>query len=41
MMIESYVEEDAKQAFTDWMTDLSNGQASIEEGEQLYLEDDL
>ncbi|PQD96224.1 YigZ family protein [Pradoshia eiseniae] len=41
VMIESYVEEDDKQAFTDWMTDLSNGQASIEEGEQLYLEQDL
>ncbi|QFK72880.1 YigZ family protein [Pradoshia sp. D12] len=41
VMIESYAEEDAKEAFIDWMTDLSNGQASIEEGEMLYLEHDL
>ena len=40
-MIESYAEEDAKEAFIDWMTDLSNGQASIEEGEMLYLEHEL
>lgn len=41
VMIESFAEEDGKQAFIDWMTDLSNGQASIEEGEMLYLEFDL
>lgn len=41
VMIESYAEEDAKEAFIDWMTDLSNGQASIEEGEMLYLEHEL
>ena len=41
VMIESFAEETAKEAFRDWMTDLSNGQASIEEGEMLYLEKDL
>jgi uncharacterized YigZ family protein len=41
VMIESYAEEDAKEAFIDWMTDLSNGQAAIEEGDMLYLEHDL
>ena len=41
VMIESFAEEDGKQAFIDWMTDLSNGQASLEEGEMLYLEFDL
>lgn len=41
VMIESFAEEDAKQAFIDWMTDLSNGQALIEEGDMLYLEHDL
>ncbi len=41
VMIESFAEEDAKEAFIDWMTDLSNGQASIEEGDMLYLEHDL
>lgn len=41
VMIESYAEEDAKEAFIDWMTDLSNGQASIEEGEMLYLEHEI
>ena len=41
VMIESFAEEDKKSDFIDWMTDLSNGQASIEEGDMLYLEHDL
>ena len=34
--IEAYVEEDQSQAFTDWMTELTNGQGVITEGEVLY-----
>ncbi|MBM7690875.1 putative YigZ family protein [Peribacillus deserti] len=36
--IEAYVEEGAIDAFTDWMTELTNGQGSISKGEVLYLE---
>jgi uncharacterized YigZ family protein len=35
---EVYVEEDKKEAYTEWMTELTNGQAEITEGETLYLE---
>ena len=41
VMIESFAEEERKSDFIDWMTDISNGQAAIEEGEMLYLEQDL
>ncbi|OZI10876.1 YigZ family protein [Bacillaceae bacterium SAS-127] len=36
--IETFVKENEKEAFTQWMTELTNGQASIYEGEILYQE---
>ncbi|WP_153126675.1 YigZ family protein [Peribacillus tepidiphilus] len=36
--IETYVEEGQKDNFRAWMTELTNGQASIKEGTQLYKE---
>jgi uncharacterized YigZ family protein len=38
--IETYVAEDLIQAFTDWMIELTNGQASLKQGETVYLEED-
>ncbi|MGE8080472.1 YigZ family protein [Peribacillus loiseleuriae] len=38
VMIETYVEETGKEAFMTWMTELTNGQSRMNEGEQLYLE---
>lgn len=35
-----YVEEGKMNPFKEWMTDLTNGQAELSEGEQLYLEKD-
>ncbi|MDX8363809.1 YigZ family protein [Cytobacillus sp. IB215665] len=37
--IEVYVEEDQKQQFIEWMTDLTNGKAVISEGISTYLEE--
>ncbi|MBS4178261.1 YigZ family protein [Lederbergia citrea] len=39
--IETYVEESQIKNFTDWMTDMTNGQAEISQGETLYLETDI
>lgn len=39
--VETFVEEGQIQAFSDWMTELTNGQAKISEGETLYLENDI
>ncbi|NSL51767.1 YigZ family protein [Calidifontibacillus erzurumensis] len=39
--IETYVAEDEKDNFTAWMTELTNGQADISEGETEYLEIDV
>lgn len=36
--VEVYVEEAAKDDFTSWMTELTNGQGEISEGEVEYLE---
>ncbi|KQU58397.1 YigZ family protein [Rossellomorea marisflavi] len=36
--VEVYVEEAAKEVFTSWMTELTNGQGEISEGEVEYLE---
>ncbi|MFE4351033.1 YigZ family protein [Peribacillus butanolivorans] len=36
-----YVEEAQKQAYTNWMTELTNGQGRITEGEMIYLEQAL
>ncbi|PDM36447.1 YigZ family protein, partial [Bacillus cereus] len=38
---DTYVEEDGKQAFTDWMIELTNGKCTITEGDMLYLEQDI
>ena len=38
---DTYVEEDGKQAFTDWMIELTNGKCTITEGDMLYLEQDV
>lgn len=37
---EVYVEEEQIEAFNNWMVDLTNGQASIQKGELVYLEKD-
>ncbi|MGM7721424.1 YigZ family protein [uncultured Metabacillus sp.] len=36
--VETYVEEEKKDSFTDWMTELTNGKSEISEGEVTYLE---
>jgi len=36
--VETYVEEDQKDQFNEWMTELTNGQGEIFEGEVTYLE---
>lgn len=38
--IETFVEEEQTQNFTDWMIELTNGQCEIMEGDVLYLEED-
>lgn len=38
---DTYVEEDGKQTFTDWMIELTNGKCTITEGDMLYLEQDV
>lgn len=38
---DTYVEEDGKQPFTDWMIELTNGKCTITEGDMLYLEQDV
>ncbi|KAB2332658.1 YigZ family protein [Bacillus mesophilum] len=37
--IQVYVEENQTSAFTDWMTELTNGQGKISKGESLYMEE--
>ncbi|TYR76022.1 YigZ family protein [Rossellomorea vietnamensis] len=37
--IETYVEEDKKEEFVEWMTELTNGQGVITAGEPEYLEE--
>ncbi|WP_456273222.1 YigZ family protein [Bacillus sp. AK031] len=39
--VETYVEEDKKEEFVDWMTELTNGQGEITEGNLEYLEKDV
>ena len=39
--IETFVEEAQTEAFTEWMTELTNGQADIRAGETTYLEQDV
>ncbi|EDL64368.1 YigZ family protein [Bacillus sp. SG-1] len=37
--VETYVEEDKKEEFVEWMTELTNGQGEIKEGKLEYLEE--
>ncbi|WP_191560050.1 YigZ family protein [Metabacillus idriensis] len=39
--VETYVEEEQKEQFTEWMTELTNGQGEITQGELTYLEKEL
>ncbi len=39
--IEVYVQEDKIKEFQEWMTELTNGQGDMSEGEQLYMEKDV
>ncbi|PFQ86571.1 YigZ family protein [Priestia megaterium] len=39
--IETFAEEAQTKAFTEWMTELTNGQADIRAGETTYLEEDV
>lgn len=39
--VETYVAEEMKESFVDWMTELTNGTAEIFEGETEYLETDV
>ncbi|OLS37829.1 YigZ family protein [Bacillus sp. MRMR6] len=39
--IESFVDKDHVDNFIDWMVELTNGQSVIEEGDNLYLEEDF
>lgn len=39
--MEVYVKEDKVNEFLEWMTELTNGQADMSEGEQLYMESDI
>lgn len=39
--VETYVEEGQVQHFTEWMIELTNGQADISEGQSLYLEEQI
>lgn len=39
--VETYVDEEQKEQFTDWMTELTNGQGEIFEGEVTYLEEEI
>ncbi|EWG11475.1 YigZ family protein [Cytobacillus firmus] len=36
----TYVEEGQTESFSEWITELTNGQAEISQGEQLYLEEE-
>ncbi|BCE16590.1 hypothetical protein RSC3_03946 [Bacillus paralicheniformis] len=36
---ETYVKESEKQAFTEWITELTNGKSENREGIQVYLEE--
>ncbi|KEZ52158.1 YigZ family protein [Metabacillus indicus] len=39
--VETFTEEGQKEAFTEWMTELTNGQGEIYSGIQLYVEIDI
>jgi uncharacterized YigZ family protein len=39
--IETYVEDSQSVTFEEWMTDLTSGQSHIEEGQTVYLEEEI
>ncbi|MDQ0161911.1 YigZ family protein [Aeribacillus alveayuensis] len=41
VLIETYVEEEKKEAFKEWMTELTNGKCGMTEGEVEYLEKEI
>lgn len=41
VIVDTFVEESQKDAFTAWMTELTNGQADISAGEVTYLEEEI
>lgn len=41
VLIETYVEEEKKEAFKEWMTELTNGKCDMTEGEVEYLEEEI
>ena len=41
VVIDTYVEEEQTENFTEWMTELTNGQGEISNGELVYLEEEM
>jgi len=41
VIIDTYVEEDKKESFKDWMTELTNGKCEMAEGDVEYLEEEV
>ena len=41
VVIDTYVEEEQTESFTEWMTELTNGQGEISNGELVYLEEEI
>jgi len=41
VIIDTYVEEDKKESFKDWMTELTNGKCEMLEGDVEYLEEEV
>ena len=41
VVIDTYVEEEQTESFTQWMTELTNGQGEISNGELVYLEEEM
>ncbi len=41
VVIDTYVEEEQTESFTEWMTELTNGQGEISHGELVYLEEEI
>ena len=41
VVIDTYVEEEQTESFTEWMIELTNGQGEISNGELVYLEEEI
>ena len=41
VVIDTYVEEEQTESFTEWMVELTNGQGEISNGELVYLEEEI